>query len=76
MSLGISPDLRFKLEYYGSTQHVFNELELEGHMVTRANLMLGKHGVAARVFDKPYTPKVQLYSSSAAAVKPPNIIFA
>lgn len=30
MSLGISPDLRFKLEYYGSTQHVFNELELEG----------------------------------------------
>lgn len=30
MSLGISPDLRFKLEYYGSKQHVFNELELEG----------------------------------------------
>ena len=30
MSLGIAPDLRFKLEYYGSTQHVFNELELEG----------------------------------------------
>lgn len=34
MSLGISPDLRFKLEYYGSTQHVFNELELEGHAAT------------------------------------------
>ena len=30
MSLGIAPDLRFKLEYYGSKWHVFNELELEG----------------------------------------------
>ncbi|CAJ1431697.1 unnamed protein product [Effrenium voratum] len=30
MSLGISSDWRFKLEYYGSSQHVFNELEMEG----------------------------------------------
>ena len=30
MSLGISQDLRFKLEYYGSNQHGFNEVEIEG----------------------------------------------
>ncbi|CAE7214899.1 Pdi [Symbiodinium pilosum] len=53
MSLGISQDMRFKLEYYGSNQHVFNEIEIEGcvQVEGRQLTFLGVRSASSRRYD-------------------------
>ncbi|CAE7236432.1 unnamed protein product, partial [Symbiodinium natans] len=53
MSLGISQDMRFKLEYYGSNQHVFNEIEIEGRvrLEGRQLTFLGVRSASVRRYD-------------------------
>ena len=73
MSLGISPDLRFKLEYYGSKQHVFNELELEGPKIisgdhgrsNRRTMLNIEPANCSRAHDKPMSPRLPLPGSWA-----------
>eukprot|EP00439_Symbiodinium_sp_Y106_P085295 s239_g28.t1 len=53
MSLGISQDLRFKLEYYGSNQHGFNEVEIEGRVRVEGRQLtfLGVRSASSRRYD-------------------------
>ncbi|CAE7879313.1 unnamed protein product [Symbiodinium microadriaticum] len=58
MSLGISQDLRFKLEYYGSNQHGFNEVEIEGRVRVEGRQLtfLGVRSASSRRYDGEHGP--------------------
>merc|ERR1711862_1094160 len=52
MSMGISSDSRFKIEYYGSSHHVFSELQVEGrfHVDGRRLLLTGVRSASSKLY--------------------------